>query len=95
MQDRYPNEPYRIWAAGLAEELTAAASGKMDERLLGLANPPLNLRSMNDLLEPLDLMHQTLKESQLQDISGDILAEIRYQALRVWLSRGPPRYSPI
>lgn len=80
LQDRYPNEPYRLWAAALAQDLAAAAAGDMVARLKGEANPPLRLKSMRDLLEPLNLMHKTLHESNLGDLAADMLAKIRRQA---------------
>ena len=80
LQNRYPNEPYRLWAAALAEDLATAASGDMVARLKGEANPPLRLKSMKDLLEPLKLMDKTLKESKLGDLAADQLARMRRQA---------------
>ncbi|MEM7334507.1 MAG: phosphoenolpyruvate carboxylase [Chloroflexota bacterium] len=80
LQERYPNEPFRLWAASLAENLAMDATGRMEARLLGLENPPINFRGMADLLEPLDLMHKTLKENGLSDLVGDTLSIMRYQA---------------
>ncbi|MCB8948184.1 MAG: phosphoenolpyruvate carboxylase [Ardenticatenaceae bacterium] len=80
LQNRYPNEPYRLWAAALAEDLATAASGDMVARLKGTANPPLRLKSMKDLLEPLKLMDKTLRESKLGDLAADQLARMRRQA---------------
>ena len=80
LQNRYPNEPYRLWAAALAEDLAAAAAGDMVARLKGEANPPLRLKSMRDLLEPLDLMNKTLRQSKLDDLAADMLARMRRQA---------------
>ena len=80
LQKRYPNEPYRLWAASLAEDLAAAAAGDMVARLKGEANPPLSLKSMGDLLGPLDLMDKTLRESKLGDLAADLLARMRRQA---------------
>ncbi len=79
LKGRYPNEPYRLWAAALAEELGSAAAGKMVERLKGISNPPLALKSMDDLLEPLNLMNETLRQSNLRDLAKDTLAQMRYQ----------------
>ncbi|MCP5097991.1 MAG: phosphoenolpyruvate carboxylase [Chloroflexi bacterium] len=79
LKDRYPNEPYRLWAAALAEELAYAATGKMVERLQGTSNLPLTIRSMDDLMRPLNLMDKTLRESKLRDIARDTLAQMRYQ----------------
>ena len=80
LQKRYPNEPYRLWAAALAEDLAAAAAGDMVARLKGEANPPLRLKSMRDLLEPLDLMDKTLRQSSLGDLAADMLGRMRRQA---------------
>lgn len=80
LKDRYPNEPYRLWAAALAEDLADAAGGKMVDRLKGISNPPLRMRTMDDLLNPLLLMDKTLRESNLEDIVRDTLAQIKYQA---------------
>ncbi|MCA9928789.1 MAG: phosphoenolpyruvate carboxylase, partial [Anaerolineales bacterium] len=80
LQNRYPNEPYRLWAAALADDLADAAAGKMVERLKGIANPPLALKSMADLLRPLNLMDKTLRQSNLRDLAKDTLARMRYQA---------------
>jgi phosphoenolpyruvate carboxylase len=80
LKDRYPNEPYRLWAASLAEDLAAAAAGDMVARLKGEANPPLSLKNMGDLLEPLKLMNKTLRESKLGDLAADQLARMRRQA---------------
>ena len=80
LQKRYPNEPYRLWAAALADDLAAAATGKMVERLKGVSNLPLRLRTLDDLLRPLDLMDRTLRSSNLQEIANDTLTQIRYQA---------------
>ncbi len=80
LQNRYPNEPYRLWAAALADDLAEAATGKMVERLKGISNLPLRLKTMDDLLHPLNLMDKTLRSSNLQEIARDTLAQIRYQA---------------
>jgi phosphoenolpyruvate carboxylase len=80
LRNRYPNEPYRLWAASLAEDLATAASGDMVARLKGQSNPPLRLKSMSDLLEPLKLMDKTLRESQLGDLAADQMARMRRQA---------------
>ena len=60
--------------------LAIDATGRMEARLLGLENPPINFRGMDDLLKPLDLMYQTLKENKLNDLTKDTLSMMRYQA---------------
>ena len=76
---RYPNEPYRLWAATIAEELAAASKGDMVARLKGEANPPLKIKSLEDLLRPLNLMNETLHSNGLDDIARDDLALFRRQ----------------
>ncbi|MBX3060793.1 MAG: phosphoenolpyruvate carboxylase [Anaerolineae bacterium] len=80
LADRYPNEPYRLWAATLAEDLAYASRGDMVSRLKGLSNRPLRMKSKDDLLRPLDLMNQTLHQTGLEDIAHDDLANFRRQA---------------
>ena len=80
LQKRYPNEPYRLRAAILTADLADASAGDMVGRLKGLTNPPLRLRSMADLLEPLDLINRTLHQENLQAIAAAGLNKVRYQA---------------
>ncbi len=80
LANRYPNEPYRLWAASLAEDLADASKGDMVARLKGESNPPLRLRKAGDLLRPLNLMNQTLHNIGLDDIAHDDLTRVRRQA---------------
>lgn len=80
LADRYPNEPYRLWAATLAEHLADASRGDMVARLMGQSQRPLRLKSKDDLLQPLELMNKTLHQSGLDDIAHDDLARFRRQA---------------
>lgn len=80
LQQRYPNEPYRLWAAMLSAELAEASRGDMAGRLRGLSNLPLRLRRMGDLLEPLELMDRTLRQENLATIAAAGLNQTRYQA---------------
>ncbi|MCL4266455.1 MAG: phosphoenolpyruvate carboxylase [Anaerolineae bacterium] len=80
LANRYPNEPYRLWAATLAEDLAHASRGDMVSRLKGLSNRPLRMKSKDDLLRPLDLMNQSLHQAGLEDIAHDDLAHFRRQA---------------
>ncbi len=79
LHSRYPNEPYRLLAAILAADLGEASAGNMIARLKGVANPPLRLRTMKDLLEPLDLMDRSLRSCSLADIADAELVRMRYQ----------------
>ena len=80
LKKRYPNEPYRLRAAILSADLKDASAGDMVGRLLGKSNPPLRLRSMSDLMEPLDLMDRTLRQENLRAIADAGLNRVRYQA---------------
>ncbi len=80
LKTRYPNEPYRLWAATLGADLADASAGDMVGRLKGLANPSLSMRTLQNLLQPLELMDQTLRASNLQDIAATDLARMRTQA---------------
>lgn len=80
LQKRYPNEPYRLWAAILGAELAEASAGDMAGRLRGRSNLPLRLRRMSDLLGPLDLMDRTLRQENLAAIAAAELSPTRHQA---------------
>ncbi|MBE2200004.1 MAG: phosphoenolpyruvate carboxylase [Anaerolinea sp.] len=80
LQKRYPNEPYRIWAANLKADLATASRGDVVARLKGLANPSLRLQKREDLLEPLALMDRTLREIGLDTMADTDLAEMLTQA---------------
>ncbi len=80
LRARYPTEPYRLWVAILGADLEEASAGDMVSRVKGLSNPPLRLRRMEDLLRPLSLIDDTLRESGMADIADADLAEMRYQA---------------
>jgi len=80
LKKRYPNEPYRLRAAILSADLKDASAGDMVGRLFGKSNPPLRLRSMSDLMEPLDLIDRTLRQENLQAIADAGLNKVRYQA---------------
>jgi phosphoenolpyruvate carboxylase len=80
LQNRYPHEPYRLWAAALADDLAEASAGDMVARLKGLANPPLRLRQKAHLIEPLALMIRSLREVGMADLADVELAEMVHQA---------------
>jgi phosphoenolpyruvate carboxylase len=80
LRDRYPREPFRLWAAMLGSALADASAGDMVSRLKGLVNPPLALRRMQDLTAPLEQMDTALKELGLADVAKTDLARIRTQA---------------
>ncbi len=80
LRDRYPQEPFRLWAAMLGASLAEASAGDMVSRLNGLANPPLEMRRMANLIAPLQQMDAALKELGLADVAATDLARMRTQA---------------
>ena len=80
LQNRYPTEPYRLWFALLGSDLRDASRGDMVARLKGHANPPLRLRTMNDLRGRLDLINKALRDNNLRDMAETDLAHMRRQA---------------
>ena len=81
LRDRYPNEPYRLLAAMISEDLaTARTDGKMVQRLLGQEPPPKQFRSGATLCRQLDLIDRTLREQGLGQLASDDLEKLRHQA---------------
>jgi phosphoenolpyruvate carboxylase len=82
IQERYPLEPYRLLLARLRDDLEAArANRQMEQRLLGQpAGDPSSLRSSADLLEPLNLLMDTLRHNRLDFVSDAGLKQFRIQA---------------
>jgi len=69
LRDRYPNETFRLYAGQLGADLAEASAGDMVARLKGQANPPLRMRRMENLLQPLSLMDRALREGGMADIA--------------------------
>lgn len=80
LRNRYPQEPFRLWAATLGAELAQASAADMISRLKGLSNPPLTIRHKDDLIGPLQQMAQTLQDLGLDDVAKAELAPIGIQA---------------
>ncbi|MDX1412626.1 MAG: phosphoenolpyruvate carboxylase [Candidatus Promineifilaceae bacterium] len=80
LRNRYPREPYRLWAAMLGAALAEASAGDMVSRLKGLSNPPLQMRRSEDLKTPLQHMEESLHKLGLADVASTDLARIRTQA---------------
>ncbi len=80
LQNRYPNEPFRIWSANLKADLAEASRGDMVARLKGQSNPPLRLRRRADLLAPLALMERALRQINLGHMVDADLAQMLHQA---------------
>jgi len=82
LQSRYPNEPYRLFTAILANDLAVAAEDKaMVARLTGRSkNPPTRIRTKNDLLAPLDLLDDSLRQAGIDSMAAVDLKRLRTQA---------------
>lgn len=79
LHGRYPNEPYRLIAARLSADLAEASADDMVARLKGEAAPPLRRRTMQTLLEPLELIDRTLCESGMSDVAAADLSRTLQQ----------------
>jgi len=80
LRERYPHETYRHLAGQLAADLAEASAGDMIARLQGEDLPPLRMRTMDNLLEPLALMDRTLREAGMADIARADLDQSLEQA---------------
>ena len=80
LRARYPHETYRHMAAQLGVDLAEASAGDMVARLKGEDLPPLRMRRMENLLEPLALMDRSLREAGMGDIARADLERTIHQA---------------
>ncbi len=80
LANRYPNEPYRLYAAQLGADLAAASAGDMVARLQGKSTPSLRMRTIDTLLDPLLLIDHSLRDTGLVDIAEADLARTLDQA---------------
>ena len=78
--DRYPHEPYRLRAAILAADLAKTSAGDMVARLRGEDVEPPPLNNTQDLVEPLELMAASLRESGATVVREANLKDFRAQA---------------
>lgn len=80
LQERYPNEPYRLWSAMLTADLADASRGDMVARLKGESSRPLRLRTRQDLTSRLLLMQETIEETGMEDAAAADLIPLCHQA---------------
>jgi phosphoenolpyruvate carboxylase len=81
LQDRYPQEPYRLLTALLAGELAEASQDDVTTRLLGEETGPLpRLRQAADLTDPLILLAGSLQENGATVIVDQRLRPVQQQA---------------
>ncbi len=80
LQKRYPQEPYRLYAAILSADLAEVSASDMIGRLQGREEPSQRLRYQSDLLAPLELMDRTLRQENLSAIAAAGLRRTLYQA---------------
>lgn len=81
LNERYPHELYRLRAAVLSDDLTEASDDPARNRLLGLTAAPLpRLRRLPDLLTPLQIIDQSLRQAGALDVAEAELADFLTQA---------------
>ena len=80
LRDRYPHETFRHYAAQLGADLAEASAGDMLARLRGEELPPLRMRRIENLLEPLTVMDRALRAASMADIARADLEESLLQA---------------
>ena len=80
LHDRYPHETYRHLSAQLGADLGEASAGDMIARLKGEDLPPLRMRTMDNLLEPLALMDRALRVVRMDEIARADLEHSLLQA---------------
>ena len=83
LAERYPQEPYRLYSAILSSDLSAASKdGKMADRLLGrpVETPAPRIRTVSNLLQPIEIMEKSLRDSGAEDIADVSLEGFQTQA---------------
>ncbi len=82
LKDRYPNEPYRLYTAILADDLAVAAEDKqMVARLTGQSTaPPSQIRTRADLLARLELLDSSLRQVGVETVAEIELKQLQIQA---------------
>lgn len=98
LEQRYPNEPYRLYAAVLADELAAASADDVTGRLLGQVDGssdnkrPVSLphlRTREDLTQPLDRLDESLRQAGAGALADADLRRIRLQTQIFGLHTAP------
>lgn len=80
LRKRYPNEPYRLKLAALAEQLTETTNDPVKERLLGQTDAPLPpLNNTSQLSTALDVMADSLRAARGALIADDDLRTLQEQ----------------
>jgi phosphoenolpyruvate carboxylase len=81
LERRYPNEPYRLFASVLANDLAAASADDVTGRLLGRVDDPLpHLRTRQDLIKPLDCLDESVRQAGAGALADADLHRARLQA---------------
>jgi phosphoenolpyruvate carboxylase len=81
LAEQYPEEPYRLLAAALKEDLNDANHDPVKSRLLENDNSPMaELRSAADLLKPLECLDHSLRNGRTDTIANAQLKDALIQA---------------
>ncbi len=79
--DRYPNEPYRLAASALADDLAAASADRVRSRILGIIDGDLpDIQTKADLLAPIELMENSLASAKADAIVDAEITDFKMQA---------------
>lgn len=81
LQKRYPNEPYRLLAALLAEDLATVSAGDMVAHINGeLETPHPNIQTKKNLLDILQFMQNSLEDRGAKAVTFGNLKPFLYNA---------------
>jgi phosphoenolpyruvate carboxylase len=81
LEARYPNEPFRLWAAILAADLAQTSADDVTGRLLGAERGPLpDIRTSAQLIAPIRLLEESLRQNGLEALNAARLGDFQYQA---------------
>jgi len=81
LAEQYPEEPYRLLAAALKANLDDANRDPVKSRLLENDNSPMaDIRSANDLIQPLERIDRSLRNGRTDTIADSLLKDTLIQA---------------
>ena len=97
IEQRYAAEPYRLVLSLLAADLAGASEDDMTARLLGRAPHQARIK-LNDLLEPVELIAETLPASLRKNVLDKVRQQLNIfglQAMRLDIREESSRYNAV
>lgn len=79
LQERYPNEPYRLIFSMLADKLDQLARSDVRDKLLGPTAPVGLVVSQDEILKPVEIVDRSLRASGLPGIADTNLQQFHQQ----------------